>query len=347
VGFKVIPRRRRQSVAATSTTNTSNVRNQSFRIVADPKIPADLTHVDAHPQTGACYFVVMPSSSVMAEHRAGWKLNERPWLKFIDTNTFRHIFGRYRHRRALFCNWLLWEASWLPRDRKATVVTLYAEALDDNIRALMPVHQQWLNTFLNHRRDFDGVLAHTPWMAKKLTELSGLPSAVLPAGYDERVLGTPQWGAPKPFDAAWYGTMVGKRQALVHRLGQLLGPKLTDLTGHTSRALVDRLQAAKTVLYLGHSNVRSYSTWRTFHAICSSAAIVTEPGDFWPLDAETCIEVPTIDASNIDEVARRLLDLPPQEALRIARHAHERLREFTVARMIDDYLVPNTEPWLK
>jgi len=340
---KIIQRRRR----ASNNFITKGHGSFSVRGATQPLMPGQV-EIANHPQTGACYFVVMPPhADVMAEHRQGWKLNERPWLKFIDSHTFRRIFPQFRNRRSLFCNWLLWEAAWLPRDRKATVVTLYAEALDDNLRSLLPQHQQWIGTFLRHAREFDGVLGHTPWMAEKLTQLCGLRSGVLPAGYDERVLGVPKWDAPKATDAAWYGTMVGKRAPLVARLKQLMGPRLSDLTGLVAGPLVERLQTAKTVLYLGHSNCRSYSTWRTWHGICSSAAIVTEPGDFWPLDAETCIELPQINAENIDDVARRLTELDPAEALRIARAAHERLRSFTVARMIDEYLVPVTEPWLR
>lgn len=345
MGVKVIKGGGRRAGVAQALMGRS-VRVVKHSTVVDSYSPR--IHLENHPDTGACYIVVMPPhANVMMEHREGWKLNQRPWLRFIDNRSLQATFQQYRDRRALFCCWLTWELPWLPNDRRASFATLYAEALDDNIDMLMPQHRTWLSTFLKNKHIFDGVLGHTPWMAQKLHEISGLPSGVLPAGYDERILGTPQWDAPKKIDAAWYGTMVGKRERLVAKLRNLMGTKLGDLTGLVSRELVDRLQNAKTILYLGHSNIRSYSTWRTWHGMCSSAAIVTEPGDRWPLDDESCIEVPTIDESNIDEVARIITDLSPEQALSIARRAHERLRTFTVGNMIDNYLIPNTRAWLR
>lgn len=301
-----------------------------------------------HPETGACYFLVMPTrSSVMTEHAAGWTMNERPWLKIIDTSTFQAIFPQFRERRAVFCTWLMLEAPWLPKDRRATVAPIYAEALDDNIGNLMPQHRLWLNTFLRNASSFDAVLGHTPWMAKKLSDLSGLRSAVMPAGYEARVLGEPQWTARKTWDAAWYGTMVGKRSRLVARLKSRLGSGLVDLTGQLAGSLVAKLQSSKTVLYLCHSDVRSYSTWRTWHAMSSSAAIVTEPGDYWPLDPSSCIEIPRVHDGNVDEIARRLKEIDPAHALEVARAAREQLSKYTVSHVIDEYLVKSTAAWLR
>lgn len=341
---------RRTSVVVQGRRGGVQVRQGGGVTVISPHPTAQRIEIDSHPETGACYFIVMPHQApVMAEHRDGWRLNERPWLRFIDTRTFNMIFPQFRDRRSLFCCWLMWEAPWLPKpaDRRASVVSLYAEALDDDIKKLLPQHRQWLATFMKHCREFDGVLGHTPWMAEKLSALTGLRSAVLPSGFDARVLGSPRWDVPKIAQTAWYGTMVGKRERLIRHVRAKMGSEFLDVTGNMSRSLVDKLQLAKTVLYLGHSNCRSYSTWRTWHAISSSAAIITEPGDYWPLDPETCIEIPSVDEYNVDEVIRQIRELSPTEALAIARRAHERLRGFTVENMIDKYLVPNTEAWLK
>jgi hypothetical protein len=340
VGTKVVARNR-------GVITKKSRSSRGLTIITSPHAPGKF-EISDHPQTGACYVVAMPThAKVIMEHYDGWTLNQRPWLKVIDAKSLRSVFAQIRDRRALVCSWLMWDPAGLPKDRRATLTTMYAEALDDSIANMLPQHQTWLNTFLRHAREFDGVVAHTPWMASKLTQLSGLRSAVMPSGYDTRILGEPRWSVPKVVDAAWYGTMVGKRTDLVRRLKSAMGGRLADLTGSMGRALVDRLQAAKTVVSLSHSNVRSYSTWRTWQAICSSAAIVTEPGDYWPLTPECCLEVPRIDHTNIDDLVRHISDLPPQRALEIAKTAHERLRSFTVANAIDEYLVPQTQAWLR
>ena len=90
-------------------------------------------------------------------------------------------------------------------------------------------------------------------------------------------------------------------------------------------------------------DVDSFSTWRIWQTLGSSACLVGEKGDSWPFVAgDHFVGLPTIDWVNVEGVAvdlKRILG--DTDLLGVARRAHEEVAHaYTCRRCLDDYLVP-------
>jgi hypothetical protein len=104
----------------------------------------------------------------------------------------------------------------------------------------------------------------------------------------------------------------------------------------------DAMNRAKATLYIAHSNVRSYSTWRIWQALASSSILVTEVGDWWPLSPSLCFSLPKLSPENISEVARMISSISHEEALGCAMALHDTLRHFTTSFCVNEYVANQT-----
>jgi hypothetical protein len=231
------------------------------------------------------------------------------------------------------------EPASIPVDRKALLMPVYSEALDPSPETMLPDHVRDWKRFQDLAPYIDGVFAHTPWMAERVSEGVARPGFVLPVGWGPP-MGNPVWKCEKRYDALFAGSMVGRRAVLLSALQRHLGVDLC--AGVYGPPLIDRMNVAKVTLYVAHSPVRSYSTWRIWQALCSSSALATEPGDWWPLREDLCIPLPQLTLENVNEVAESVQNVSASEALERARALRQELSKFTTRYCVEKYMIDGT-----
>jgi hypothetical protein len=298
---------------------------------------------EPHPVTGVRIVVVIPDSVALSEVRASYsRLAEtRPWLSLLDERDF---FELQSHT-----DWSaddLFVLSWglvVPgRDatRRAKIGVVYSEAIGEP-SSMLPQHRADLRKLEALACSYSLVLGHTPWMAAQLGR-TGLPDAVLPLGWDPS-MGQPDFQQEKRLPAVFYGSMVGKRLWSVPAMQRALGDWFHDRSGWFGPRLTAELNHASTVLYLAHSDVGSFSTWRAWQAVSSSAVLVAEPGDTWPFEAERhFVPLPRLTPENIDEAAHIILKAVEDRkgSAERAQRAHEEVAlKWTTERIVDETLV--------
>jgi hypothetical protein len=228
-------------------------------------------------------------------------------------------------------------------NRKAKTALVYAEAIGDR-NLMLPAHLEELNR-LERAIDFeqyDATFAHTPWMREQLQK-SSCPSFLFPLGWDEDVYGFPGFDYPKMHDYVYYGSAAGRRVTIIPFLKEKLGSKIYDITGTFGKLALSEIDLARANLYISHSSVESYSTWRIWQTLGTSAAIVSEPGDSWPLDPTrhmVLLEGPEWDNPDTrPELLRKIL--ADVDLLAIAKLAHEEVAlKYTCEYCVNEYLVP-------
>lgn len=299
----------------------------------------------AHPKTGRHYVAVIPRQrgSFVDIHACYSQLaSELSWLSVIDPSEFMIEMGLVLDREVMFVHWApsLIDPTLIPNDRRALILPVYSEALDPDHELMLSDHLRDWQRFVWARGCFDGFFAHTPWMVSQISRVIKRKGFVLPVGWGP-AMGSPDWECPKTCNTLFAGSLIERRNTILPMLADSLSLDLC--WGVYGRALIERMNAAKTTLYIAHSEVYSYSTWRIWQAMRSSSALVTEPGDWWPLTAETCIELPRITVENVDEVAKMIRDVSYEDALSKASALHESLMSFTTLFCLEHHIVEATE----
>lgn len=238
------------------------------------------------------------------------------------------------------------------QDRNATVTAVYSEAIGATDVMLAP-HVVVLEKFRQLADKYDAAFGHTPWMAEQMVKL-GFPGYVLPVGWSPFAMGVPRWSAPKHTDIAFYGSVTGRRNMLVPYLKQQMSSEeLKQIDGKFGRALLGELERFKCSLYIAHSIVQSFSTWRTWQNICTSTAMLIEcddETDVWPLKRnEHFIPIHRMDVGNIDHTIETIRHVVKEfDLLRMARSMYGDLGPiFTIDSCVDNYLIPASEKILQ
>jgi len=229
----------------------------------------------------------------------------------------------------------------MPEGRKATCAIGYSEAFDDDRSKMYKGHARWLNDCqVSQFPQVDGVLCHTPWMAMKVTEGLDIDGHVLPMGWDP-VLGARDFTLGKPYRFTYNGVMAGKREWLVPAMKEALGLDFTDVTGQWVARLNRSLNQSWASLYLTHSDVQSFSTFRIWQTLCSSSTLVAERGrDCWPMTEEMYVGIPTLTQDNVVETARSLQAMGPSVLLDKREALWDSLNHMTIDHVLENYLVP-------
>lgn len=240
---------------------------------------------------------------------------------------------------ALAIYWPLLEP--VPREaRRCKVVHVYSEAIDTDLDKLLPAHRgHWYRFRLDLAQHFDAVFTHTPWTSEVLKH-AGMVSFVMPVGWDAEAMGTPRDGY-KLHDFVYHGSLTGRRELIVPYLQKRLG--LVDVTGSFGRGLLGQLDLARASIYIAHSLVGSFSTWRLWQTASTRAALVAEPGDAWPFEAgKHYIQIESLTVDNAERMVDSLLDLATQHdhLEHVANEAHTLARLYTVDRIEDEFVIP-------
>jgi hypothetical protein len=187
----------------------------------------------------------------------------------------------------------------------------------------------------------NAAFGHTPWMASRL-EKDGVPGFVLPMGWDPEVMGTPDWEAKKKCRFTYVGAPAGKRAWVIPGMRLALGKDMHEPQDKWGKELIGIFNESVANLYLSHSNVHSFSTFRIWQTMSSSAALIAEKGrDCWPMEEGMYIGVPTITRANGPQTAKMILTIPDAVYLSVAHKLHDALaHDFTIEKILENYLIP-------
>ncbi|MDD5007574.1 MAG: hypothetical protein PHC68_04115 [Syntrophorhabdaceae bacterium] len=303
-----------------------------------------------HPNTGVHYAHVIPGAwGAHVDVHATWSKLARiyPWISVHEPSS---VFGAsdekfplWNDKNALIVVWGGVPKVRKQENRKARTALVYSEAIGAQ-QNMLPEHLKEIERLDKAiaEKQYDVVLGHTPWMVGEL-EKHDCKSFLLPLGYDEGVYGSPRFEGPKLYDYVYYGSNVGKRLLAIPFLKNQLGERIHDISGCFGRLVSSELDRSRANLYIAHSDVQSYSTWRIWQTLGSSAAIVGEPGDSWPLDpARHMVTLETIDWVNACDVPERLMKILQEiDLLGIARLAYEEVaKKYTCEYCLREFLVP-------
>lgn len=219
----------------------------------------------------------------------------------------------------------------VPPQRKASLALWYGESVGPPEK-LCP-HQRGIFSGLEwYFRTVDLVLVGSPLAARFLAPRCKRV-AYAPIGYDPKIMGTPDWSAPKEYDFGYCGFPIGRREWIVPALKRRFGKRFLNFFGPSRlerKRIYDRCRA---VLYIPHSEEPSLPGLRIWQSIASSAPLITEKRDCWPaVPGKHYIEVPETKIENVDrfvDQVERALKLPLMD---IARRAHDELSVYTADR---------------
>lgn len=300
-----------------------------------------------NPTTGLRYVQVIPSSwgPFVDIHACYTAMARRyPWISVISPHEFEELRETdvYQDPMTMFVQWA--QVDPWPKERRQALVTLvYSEAISTDQNLMLPDHVREWNRFFAWAPNYDAAFAHTPWMVEQMAG-AAIQGYLLPVGWDPEAMGAPRFSTTKHKDAVFYGSHVGKRALVMPFLREKLGNLLDDVSGCFGRTLSGTLDNARASLYVAHSDVDSFSTWRLWQTAATSAALIAEPGDCWPFARGVhFVPIERITFSNIGTVAediRRILHPGGPDLLAVAKAAHEVAREFTVDNCVAKYLVP-------
>lgn len=206
-----------------------------------------------------------------------------------------------------------------------------------------PDQARWFAEFSARRSEYDLVVVHSPSVYAGIAP--GVRRAVLsPIGYQADVMGRPDWEKPKDWDAAGYGTPVGRRTWLMPRVREHLGKRYRDVTGNFGRERKLLLDQARAILYVNHSRAAAFGTSRLWQAVASSAALLIGRCDAWPaVEGRHYVALPWAEEGEVGAYLGALEEaLGRDDLAAIARRTHEELSRYTVRRCLEDFIVPGT-----
>lgn len=301
-----------------------------------------------HPKSGRRYTYVFPMAPAFEEMRASYaKLAEtRPWLQVLNGPA-----GEARIARSNDPNELLvcfhrprWEV--LRQKRAAKVSFVYTEPLGP-LPNMSADGRNYYTAFCSIMGGLDGVLTHTPYMRQEMSRIVNdyIPVCVLPAGLDPSATVKANFEVAKERSFLFYGANAGKRV----RSLSLVSHRIHVAPNTFGRALGDLLNRSEVNVYVAHSDVHSFSTWRIWQTLATSAALAAEGlngvVDAWPLEPwRHYAPLPQIMPNDASDFLAKLESVPLAQWREISLTARaEVLLKFTAERCVEDWLVPAGE----
>lgn len=267
-----------------------------------------------------------------------------------DEETFaRQSYENNLWKDTLYILWTLHDPG-PPDQRHATtkIAHVYAEAMDEDLTKFLPDHLTHWQRFQGCAANFDGVFAHTPWATQFIQRHARAPLVfTMPLGWEADAMGTPRWSSPKHWNVTYHGSPAGRRHEILPLVRAHLGDaNFGNTTGRFGRGLLGHLDTSRVSLYVAHSKVSSFSTWRLWQVASTSCAMIAErPVDIWPFSPDCVIDIPYISFDTAGGDMRRILDkaLDTKLTNHTARAAHDIAQAFTLEHVEHRYLSPAIE----
>jgi hypothetical protein len=298
--------------------------------------------MSTHPKTGLHYIITFRVGPAYRDAiRLYTKIAEQhDWLECIPEP---ELLERMEEIAADERNFVVMWGVWAPRppaDRKAIFTRVFSEALNTEARPMIRAHRDWLVAAQRGLRHVDAAFGHTPWMAEQLARHAGR-GFVLPMGWDPDIFGSPKWDSPKHYRLSYVGVLAGKRSWLVPMMAEQLGDHFFNATGCWGNRIIEVFNQSRANLYVSHSDIQSFSTFRIWQTVASSAALIAESGrDCWPMTEEMYIGLPMLTKENARVVCEGLKYIPDEDFIAKSRALHEGLAHFTIEHIVNQYLIP-------
>ena len=226
----------------------------------------------------------------------------------------------------------------IPTDRKAKCVLYHLESSGDPAK-LTRGQGEIVERFAQRARELDLLAVTTP-AAKDFWSPRVSRVAVVPIGYDPDVMGIPDWSCPKTYEIGFCGTVVGRREWILPVLQDRLGKDFVVIQ-ESGRAMREAFNGCRAMLHIAHSDEVGFPTLRLWHAISTSAALVTERRDAWPaIPNKHVLQVPPAEKNNLGLFIDALRDALQNPLEKIAQQANKELSCYTVERCIKDFMIP-------
>jgi hypothetical protein len=292
-----------------------------------------------HPKSGFHYVNVFPRNVVFQEIHACYKAASswNPWMSALYADESSMV--PTDDPEAFLVYWQYISEGLAQAKTQAKKALRYTESMNvdpsrgENQRA----HFEKFEKVAGH---LDGVVVHTP-TAQGILGGHAKNVIVAPIGYESSVYGVPDWTVQKAADIGFYGSVVGKRAAVLEALQERFGYRVRTFNnfGLARKKDLDRCRIS---LYVGHCEDPSFATTRLWQTIASSAALATEARDAWPaVPGVDYIPLPKADPADLppflDEI-EKVLGRNDLEG--VARSAYETLSKLTVSESMEQYVVP-------
>jgi len=290
-----------------------------------------------HPVTDLHYVHVFPGTDVFREVFSCYKkASERlPWMSARISALYEPEFW---NRDVVLIYWHEFTHD-IPAGRRSKIALRWTESAGNG---LLGDQARALERFKAVAHIPDLVLCGCPAVLEFVRPM--VKRAWLhPIGYDPEIMGWPNWMCEKKYDLSFYGSPGERRDGILAAVKKLLGDRFTTVNsfGMERKAALDQSRA---VLYVGHSEEKSFPGMRIWQAIASSAALLTEERDAWPAVRGThylsvvptdAILVGPEDPGYLRVFLERLEFLLEHDLEEIAVRAHDDLKAYTVDRCME------------
>lgn len=298
-----------------------------------------MTSFDTHPKTGRHYAIVLSPNGA---YRDLWAMyahaaKTRPWLEVMTRQgaDVLRATSLYQDPRLVMVVWEPTKFVPFSRDeRRAKVIGVYSEALGGD---MLEAHIEHFEQFASVVPDYDAIAVHAP-RAKQILEkvLVNTPVVTLPVGWCPFAMGVPDFIGPRPRELVFVGSNVGRRMELLPMLQAGL-PGLEWPQGLYGQDVLFVLSQARGYLYIAHSKVETFSTWRLWQALSAGTTLFAElADDAWPFVKNEHF-VALSSPPTPEEIRERLAE----DVSVYAKRAHEAFAlDFVIDNVIDEYVVP-------
>lgn len=217
----------------------------------------------------------------------------------------------------------------VPVRRKAFLALWYLESACDPAR-LCPMQRRIFEGFRDNLSRADLVIACNPSGAEALAPFSKR-TAFAPIGYDPEFMGRPNYSEMKKHDLGTCLGITGRREWIMPAVDIRFGPRALNALGLWYGDLRRAYDSCRAELYVAHSDEPGFPGMRIWHAAATSAALVTEKRDAWPMVAgrhyiELEDAIPSAPEAFAEQVDAALSTHPVKS---IARTCHAEMAAYT------------------
>lgn len=293
-----------------------------------------------HEASGLHYVNVFPANIVFNEIFECYKAASEkiPWMSALFSGDIR-IHELSDDPAVALVFWQAFPETLAKKELKARKVLRYTESMpvDPSRTENQKTH---FNELLGVAGFMDHVITHTP-TAVRILDAYAKSVVLAPIGFEPSVYGVPDWTVPKTRDIGFYGSMMGRRGAVLDPLIERFGNRISVFHSFGLGRKKD-LDRCKVSLYVGHCDDPSFATTRLWQTLASSAVLATEDRDAWPAVPDLhYVRLPKADPADLGSflgAVEAMLSRTDFEA--VARAAYGDLSKFTVSYSMETYVVP-------
>jgi hypothetical protein len=226
----------------------------------------------------------------------------------------------------------------------------YCEVIGNDV---WPAQQLNITRLLKNAKIYDGIIVHTDF-ARQFLINNGFKVGKSPIGYNYRTMGIPD-STLKEFDIIFYGSHVvdkngkNRRAEIITKLRKYLRLNLVDISGAFWPHRNELLNRAKAVLILHQIDTpHSFPTMRLWQSIASSAGMIIEQAETWPMEAgKHYLQIPIISSNNVKEVSQIIEQhITIGMSSKFASDVHRELSHFTYEYCLENFAIPEIQKFV-